>query len=746
MIESTAVEFFVSKRNVPDQVLLYEQMTNLCQILWKVFVWAAPEISGNGTQHKFRAGSTKSQSPSSPSQPGDVVRSTCKLAFGVLGQLVEVLPKYDIFWSDEVVEVLLRYATIDPEDGEFSPMALNVIVDLLEKGHLPVSASRYLPSLFAKTQDVLVYNLTNEVDEEFKNKTISLTGVFLSIHLHRAVKSSPELLQSTLDMFAKFTLKQEDEESFSFCIETWEIMIENGTCKEGDQAVQQIFRNISELMYEGKVIGQGSIKALDLIEKICTAYPQDIGLAFFEKFMEITSKIFQDSAVFANTSQELIAVTRVLGRIISLLENPFMDHFALAKSILLHHARILTFVDSMHKEQANILTDYSHLTNALFSNLTTFVPWLINYQNAIIENDSEESKYSELVLNLVIFTLQWQEKNSADRWTSSSRFLSNCVNELRPDILHHALTAKILNDLVANRKLSYSVCVNMWDFAATLFLVVPFGKRLSRSDLHTKSIEFQSFVAPILQEVDQFYGIDMQTHPNPLQIRMELIFVFMVIKSITNAAKSGNNSTRELAFGSLIDVVPGLVGMVPFFSQDEEGLAHLFEALGLIIATFKYQLLKAGKFDIISNTFDIMENYLLVSPKPAEEIVTHIFDVFTLISTENSKQFDNLVKKLINFILQLNQKLLLTAAPVDLSINMYLLIESVIKNHWTYFFGSKIQGTATPERQQEFLRLFEILATTLTRNETDIARQVISICRDLNQQFHLFEKVYCILT
>jgi hypothetical protein len=179
------------------------------------------------------------------------------------------------------------------------------------------------------------------------------------------------------------------------------------------------------------------------------------------------------------------------------------------------------------------------------------------------------------------------------------------------------------------------------------------------------------------------------------------------------------------------------------FSQDEEGLAHLFECLGFVIATFKHQLSKAGKFDlIIVETFDLMENYLLECPKPTADNIKHIFDLFTLISSENSRQFDS---RIINFVKQLNHKLQISASAIDLSTNMYLLIESVIKNHWTYFFGSKISGAASTERQQEFLGLFEILATALTRNETDTARQVIAICKDLNQQNHLFEKVNYIL-
>jgi Exportin 1-like protein len=36
MIESTAVEFFATKRNAPEQTLIYDQMVNLCQIVWRV--------------------------------------------------------------------------------------------------------------------------------------------------------------------------------------------------------------------------------------------------------------------------------------------------------------------------------------------------------------------------------------------------------------------------------------------------------------------------------------------------------------------------------------------------------------------------------------------------------------------------------------------------------------------------------------------------------------------------------------
>jgi hypothetical protein len=502
-----------------------------------VFTWAIPEISGNGEQRRFRAASTKSQSPTTPMTPSDAVRNTCSIAFGVLGQLVEILPRYEMFWTDEVMQVLLTYSTIDPFDGEFSPMALNVIIDLLEKGQLPPSSSRYLPNLFAKVQDIVTYNLTSEVDDEyditkhrFKEKSISLASAFLSIHLPRAAKFNPELVQPTLNLFAKFTLKQDDEDSLNLCIETWEIMIENGICKDHNDSLQSTFQTLADQLYEEKVLERGSIKALDLIGRICSTYPQEVFTLFVQKF-DLVSNRFLQQQISQNGIEELNGISNVLGRIIAQFETPFLDRFLVAKSVLIQHIEILAFLESsiLPQNQEFLLLN---LTTSVFNNLSAFLAWLVNYQNATIENELEENNYLQLVTRLVDFTFKWQESNSCSHWGSSSKFLSRCIEELRPDVLYSDITARSLNNLIVNRNLPFTVCVNMWNVASTLHLVVPYGKRLSKSDWDTKSADFKSFVNPILQELDQVFTIDMSTHPNPHEVRMEIIYVFIVIKSI----------------------------------------------------------------------------------------------------------------------------------------------------------------------------------------------------------------------
>ena len=568
------------------------------------------------------------------------------------------------------------------------------------------------------------------------------------MHLKRILALDSSNLSRNLELLFSFTFVQSEADCIFDCLQIWESVVENGIPQEFP-VTKPIFLSflekiVNELLTGKQGSGELSEKALDLVSMLSFVYPSEITSLFVSKF-NFQYERFRSSV---SDVRDLISIIKVIGRITGLFEESFMDTFPIARSVIDTHVAILEQIDQIQSPNSS----QYQLMNTTYSSLALFLPWISTYRSKAVEFSQEEEEncnhlIKKLITGAVGVLLKMQNKSNL---SGPSRFLTSISSSLRPNCMQIDSVNQLLLSLQTNRSIPLKLACSLWKFATNVFVNFPFGQRALPKDWTERGSLFKQYLSIPLQNFLDFFNLDIAAHPNPNQIRSDILISLHIMNSVLLATKDGSPQSRDVAYTALSTYTDLLPQYFPFFINDSEGAALIVELLANSTETLKTQIVKSGKIQMIAQSVYTLQSFFLQlnsQSKPSLELINHAFCIFSVIVQEKAKHFEPLLREMIIFCSHLNEKHgLLGEEELEIFTCLDSLVNQILRTHWTHFFGSKIQSKTTKyttlERQQEFLVLFQIMAMSFAYQETDLIRQNLKNMVELNEQFTFFQTVH----
>jgi hypothetical protein len=647
-------------------------------------------------------------------------KQNSKTAFEILQQLITVSANQDLFWTSNCINVLLKYALVDPNDYEWTYLVIQCLDELFSKPTISLGATSFLPAIMDKMCAILSNHLhlfrSDQIDilpDGYTTKLIDLLDHLISNHLDSFKVMNKLKLQQLLVQMCHFTYSLSKADDATHLMTVWESLIE--TTGATFPELESLFLELVEgLIQERRFQSDGEIDVsrmiLDVCTMVATQYTSSTTHLLLGKYYKRTEDIhliFSQgwNPHIAPTITELSLIVLGIGRLAIFCEDNFQTNFATTMQLLEHQ---LSLISSLISFPIPDPVFYLLMGN-IFESFNMYMNWIAIYQTVSINSTENSSKCQIFITSIIDIALKATILFPQQHCLPGSRVLSIATSRLRPDLENSASVSQFLLKLQSGVPTdNMGVCSNIWKFVTNYFVYFPQGYKPGPEDWCSRARRFQQYLDPILQTIPKFYQLNMAA-TNKQELRQKLLYTFQIIESVSLATNEGQLQTRELSFQALAGVFSFLPTFLDVFKADSEGICKVTELMIIIIHVFKKQLSNSQLNHIVPQTLKWCQSYILESQAENERMEMQCFKLFDMLIEDKSKLFDNALPNMINFCVELHSKVVLDAGSEKIS-HLYGLIDRILYYHWNYFFSSKVQQLkgGSQAHPEEFTSLFQV--------------------------------------
>lgn len=604
-----------------------------------------------------------------------------KLCFESLQNILSSIPDHIDHWNPVYIEIVLNYLFLNSVNFDVLIHPILYLTELFAKPSLPTEASKNISKIIKKINEfirkMLITYATDFEDilpDQYLDliriitKVLDLMGNIFANHLETIISTDINETIASISLISQIMTITTQNISMDEVIASFIIIqniAEQLVAKNMDNPIHLIILQIIDrLSTDQRFLFNGendiTFRVMELQTTMIEKFPIQILDMCLERYyngLNSLQNIFTCGWTIhmLPVLSELSSTVVSIGSLNHLLEGSFEQCFDYGLNLVLSHIKVIQMM------KANIpLPDenFNYLLDKFFESLSLLNSWISIYQDkAFILHKREE--VNKIIFELIEVTCTTMYLVPEKHKIAPSRLLSTISLVLKPDLLRMPNIQILLNQMFSNSfHLDAVVMHNLWKLATNCFIYFPFSQIPKAADWGQRSLEFQKYIAPIRESIEQIQKHGVQNIDNPHAFKNRVLIIFDILKSICGAVANGSVQSREVVYQAIVGIIPVITNLFGFFLNDLDILTAMVDLMSMITNVFKKQISKSDFKDSIPQTLSLCQEYVLqfTIDSYSEKLMSSCFNYFDVLIEDKSNLFDGVLPNMIEFCSMISAK------------------------------------------------------------------------------------------
>jgi hypothetical protein len=686
-LKTTSEEFLGNRQGISSNhcnMLKQEFINNLPQINKIIFqiLQTGLVIANGGTMNlqihpiiQFEKGMEFNPSPvSANTVSATEMESNINVCFEILQNILASIPDHNEYWNPRFLEIVLNYTSLNSMESDLVIHPIDYLTELFSRPSLSAEASKLVPTIMKKTNGFIKrllsaygtdmeYMIPDQYLELIRiiTKLLDLMTYIFSSHLDSSTSADINEVTDSISLICQiitFPSQIISMDELISSVDIIQIIADQMVAKHLDSPINQIILQIIDRLSTDQrflINGEYDInsKVMELQATMAQKFPVEIlemCLGRYYTGLNSIQNIFTCgwNIHMIPVLSELSSTIVNMGRLNDLLDGSFEQRFDVGLNLVVSHIQAIQLM------KTNIPfpdEHFYHLLDKFFESLSLRNNWISIYQEKAMKIHKSEDVH-KIINDLIEVTCTTMDRLPEKHKIAPSRLLATISLILKPDLLRNPNIQVVLNQLISKSFEFDSVVMhNLWKLATNCFIYFPFLKVPKAADWGQRSLEFQNYIAPIREPIEQVQKHGMQNIDNPQLFKTHLLLTFDILKSICGAVNNGSVQSREVVYQAIFSVIPVITNLFGFFQNNLDVLAVIVDLLAMLTNVFKKQISKSNFKESIPKTLSLCQEYILqvTIDTHSEELELNCFNYFAVLIEDQSNLFDGVVPNMIEF-------------------------------------------------------------------------------------------------